>query len=51
VFFPSCRRTDADEALKAAQESGNQEEIEKYSKRSIKVGGQDDLVNNALSHP
>ncbi len=32
-----CRRTDADEALKKAQESGNQEEIEKYSKRSIKV--------------
>uniref|UniRef100_A0A6S8GZ49 XPG N-terminal domain-containing protein n=1 Tax=Dunaliella tertiolecta TaxID=3047 RepID=A0A6S8GZ49_DUNTE len=31
------RRTDADESLRKAQESGNQEEIEKYSKRSIKV--------------
>ena len=32
------RRTEADEGLRLAQESGNQEEIEKYSKRSIKVG-------------
>ncbi|KAF5842041.1 PIN domain-like protein [Dunaliella salina] len=31
------RRTDADESLRKAQESGNQEEIEKYSKRSIRV--------------
>jgi hypothetical protein len=31
------RRDDANEALKAAQEAGNAEDIEKYAKRSIKV--------------
>lgn len=33
-----CRRGDADDALAAAKESGNAEDIEKYSKRSVKVG-------------
>jgi hypothetical protein len=32
-----CRRDEANEALKAAQEAGNQEEIEKYSKRTVKA--------------
>lgn len=38
ALFPYVsRRGEAEEALQAAKESGNQEEIEKYSKRSVKV--------------
>jgi hypothetical protein len=36
-FLCAARRDEANEALKAAQEAGNQEEIEKYSKRTVKV--------------